>query len=162
MKGMIKKIFIKEFSPIWLLIASIILVCLLSVFGIIHLIIKCIIESFQKKFWKGIFHFLVYILYVTYQMWNCIKYLFLHIAISLDLWGNVTTGEAIEDLVTAEEKTLFGRGDVTISTATGEVEYKGKLNKLGLDFSKVLSKILDNNHCVNSYLRHLHNQKFEL
>lgn len=158
----LKRLFIKELSPVWLLLASVILVCLLTVFGLVHLIIKCIYESFQLRFWKGILHFIIYLSYISYQIWNCIKYLFLHTAISLDLFGNVTCGEAIEDLVTAEEKTLYGRGDVTISTATGELEYKGKLNKLGKGFSKVLSKILDENHCVESYKRWMHNKKFEL
>lgn len=152
----------KELSPIWLLISAIILICLLIILGVIHLIVKGIYESFQKKFWNGIIYLVKYILNVTYQIWVCVKYLFLQTAIAIDLFGNVVCGEAIEDLVTYEEKTMYGKGDVTVSTATGEMEVKGKLNKLGLRFSKVLSKILDENHCVNSYKRHLHNQKFEL
>lgn len=158
----IKKIFIKELSPIWLLIASVVLFLMLSAFGTFHILCKCIFESFQKRFWKGIAHFFIYLIYVTYQIWNAIKYIFLHIAIGVDLLGNVTCGEAIEDLVTNEEKTMYGRGDITISTATGELEYHNKLNKLGLNFSKVLSKILDPNHCIESYKRWLHNKKFEL
>lgn len=154
--------FKREFSPLLLLIASIILSILLTAFGLIHLVIKSFYHTFQKKFWLGAFYFFIYWVLVLYQIWNVIKFLCLQIAIGIDLLGNVTTGEAIEDLVTTHENTMYGKGDVTISTATGELEYHGKLNKLGLKFTKVLSKVLDDNHSVNSYKRHLHNKKFEL
>jgi hypothetical protein len=157
-----KKLLIREFSPLVLFIVSIILSILLTGIGLIHLVLKSILLTFQLRFWIGPTHFILYWLFVLYQIWNVIKFYCMQSAIAVDLLGNVTTGEAIEDCVTAEEKTMYGRGDITISTATGELEYKGKLNKLGIKFTKVLSKVLDENHCIVSYKRYLHNQSFKL
>lgn len=157
-----KKIIIAEFSPLVLFVVSIILSILLTGFGLIHLVIKSMLLTFQKRFWIGPVHFILYWVFVAYQIWNVIKFFFMQSAIAVDLLGNVTTGEAIEDCVTAQETTMYGRGDITISTATGELEYKGKLNKLGIKFTKVLSTVLDKNHCVVSYQRYLHNQTFKL
>ncbi len=152
----------KEISPIVLLIVSIVLSTILTAFGIIHLILKCIYETFQLKFWTGFVHFFVYIWCVIYQIWNVIKFFCMQIAIGVDLFGNVTCGEAIEDCVTAEEKTLYGKGNITISTATGALEYANKLNKIGVKFTKILSLLLDKNHCIESYRRYLHNQIFKV
>jgi hypothetical protein len=153
---------ISELSPIWLLIISIILFILLTGLGFVHLLIKSFYHCFQLKFWKGIIYFFWYWLRILVQVWRTIQYFCLHIAISIDLFGNVVCGEAIEDLVTTEENTLFGDGNVTLSTATGEVESKTKLNKTGLKFSQFLSKVLDKNHCIASYKRHLYNKEFKL
>ena len=152
----------KEISPILLLMISIILIILLTGFGLLHLICKTIYHTFQVKFWKGPIYFLTQIFKILYQIWGCIKYLSLEVAISIDLFGNVICGEAIEDLITSEEKTLFGSGDITISTSIGELETKNKLNKTGIKFSKFLSKVLDKNHCVESYNRYLYNKKFKV
>lgn len=152
----------KEISPILLLMISIILIILLTGFGLLHLVCKTIYQTFQVKFWKGPIYFLTQIFKILYQIWNCIKYLCIKLAISIDLFGNVICGEAIEDLVTSEEKTLFGSEDVTISTSIGELETKDKLNKTGIKFSKFLSKVLDKNHCVESYNRYLYNKKFKV
>lgn len=152
----------KELGPVYLCIAAIILMVLLTGFGLIHLLCKTIYHTFQVKFWKGPIYFLTQMFKILYQIWSCIKYLSLEVAISIDLFGNVICGEAIEDLVTSEEKTLFGSGDVTISTSIGELETKDKLNKTGIKFSKFLSKVLDKNHCVESYNRYLYNKKFKV
>lgn len=152
----------KEISPILLLMISIILIILLTGFGLLHLVCKTIYHTFQVKFWKGPIYFITQILKILYQIWTCIKYLSLELAISIDLFGNVVCGEAIEDLVTSEEKTFFGKGDITISTSIGELETKDKLNKTGIKFSKFLSKVLDKNHCVESYNRYLYNKKFKV
>lgn len=152
----------KEFSPLFLLIAMVFLFCTVTIVGIIHLIIKSIVDTFQWKFWMGPIRFILFWLLVLYQIWNVIKFFFMQIAIGLDMMENVVSGEALEDIITTEEKTMFGNGQVTVSTATGELEYKGKLNKYGVRWTKLLSKVLDENHSVNSYKRYLHNQKFEL
>jgi len=152
----------KEFSPIVLLIVSIVLTILLTAFGLIHLALKCIYETFQIKFWKGLIRLFVYILCILYQLWNVFKFFCMQIAIGIDLFGNVSCGEAIEDCITVEESTLYGRGDITISTATGELEYHNKLNKLGIRFSKILSILMDKNHCIESYKRYLHNKTFKI
>lgn len=153
---------IKEISPIWLLIISIILFILLIGLGFVHLLIKSFYHTFQLKFWKGILYFLWYWARVVVQIWRTIQYFCIHIAISIDLFGNVICGEAIEDLTTTDENTLFGDGNVTISTATGEVQSRDKLNKRGMKFSKILSRILDDNHCIESYKRYLHNKTFKI
>lgn len=152
----------KELSPIVLLIVSIILFLLLTAIGLIHLVLKGVYHCFQLQFWNGPLYIIIYFLKVLYQIWNVIKFFCLQIAIGIDLFGNVTCGEAIEDLVTVEENTMYGAGDITISTATGHLEYFGKLNKLGIGFSKVLSKVLDPNHCIESYKRFLHNKRFNV
>lgn len=157
-----KKFLTREFSPILLLIASTLLTIVFTLIGLIHLVIKSLQDTIQLKFWLGPWHFIKYWLYFLYQIWNTIKFYCMQTAIAIDLLGNVTTGEAIEDIVTHEEKTMYGRGDITISTATGELEYNQKLNKYGIMFTKALSKILDNNHCIVSYKRYLHNQTFKL
>lgn len=151
-----------ELSPIYLLITSIILFLLLSALGVIHLIGKSIYSIIQLKFKKFIIEFIKYWLYIVYQIWNSIKFICLQTAIGIDILGNATCGEAIEDCITSEESTLFGKGDLTISTAIGELESKNKLNKTGIKFSKFLSKVLDENHCIESYNRYLHNKKFKL
>lgn len=152
----------KEISPLLLLVASVILLVALTVFGLFHLIAKSFYHTFQLKFWKGPLYFMKYWLKVLYQLWNVFKFFCMQIAISIDLFGNVTTGEAIEDFVTYKEETMYGNGNVTISTATGQLEYEKELNKTGINFSKVLSVILDKDHCVASYKRFLHNQTFKL
>ena len=156
-----KKI-ISELSPIWLLIISIILFILLSGLGFVHLLYKSLTNLCQFKFWKGLIYFFWYWLRIIVQIWKTIQYFCLHIAISIDLFGNVVCGEAIEDLITKEENTLFGNGEITISTATGELQSRDKLNKRGLKFSKFLSKVLDNNHCIESYKRYLYNKNFKI
>jgi len=87
---------------------------------------------------------------VIYQVWVVVKYIFLQIGFVIDLYGNVLVGELIEDFVTAEEDTLFGYGDITISAALGDLLRKNKLNKTGIWFTKVLSKLdsKHENHCL--------------
>lgn len=156
-----KKI-ISELSPIWLLIISIILFILLIGLGFVHLLIKTIYHSFQIKFWRGLIYFLWYWVRILVQIWRTVQYFLLHIAISIDLFGNVICGEAIEDIITTKEDTLYGDGEITISTATGKLEEENHLNKTGVKFSKFLSRVLDKDHCVNSYKRYLHNKNFKL
>lgn len=156
-----KKIIVREFSPFFLFIVSILLSLVFIGIGLVHLVLKSIWLTIQPKFWIGPIHFILYWITVLYQVWNVLKFYCLQSAIAVDLLGNVTTGEAIEDCVTTEENTMYGRGDITISTATGELEYKNKLNKTGIIFSKILSKLMDKDHCLQSYKRFLHNQKFK-
>lgn len=73
------------------------------------------------------------------------------IAIALDLLWNATSGELVEDCVTSSEITLYGRGNVTVSAATGELEGDNRLNKVGKGFSAFLSVTLDDNHCARAY-----------
>lgn len=99
--------------------------------------------------WKRIALFLANILY---QTWVIVRYIFLTIGYIIDLYGNVILGELIEDLITAEENTLFGKGDVTISAALGDLKRRGKLNKAGLYFCNLLSWLdpKHEDHCISA------------
>lgn len=77
------------------------------------------------------------------------------LAVCLDLIWNATSGEMIEDGVTAEENTLYGMGNVTVSAATGELEFKDKLNKTGKAFNRLLSFTLGKNHSIDAYKKEL-------
>lgn len=87
---------------------------------------------------------------VLYQTWAVIRQLFFFIGYVIDLYGNVILGELIEDLVTAEENTLFGVGDVTISAALGDLKKQNKLNRTGMWLSNVLSWLdpKHEDHCI--------------
>lgn len=142
----------KEIEPTLLTIGGIIAFTPVIVSGMIHNLVKAFYNSFQYKFWRGIVNFVLYWLNFIYQVWNVVKYIQLHLIIAYDLLANVAGGEMIEDIVTAEEKTLYGRGDITISAATGKVELDNKLNKTGKKFTHLLSKVLGQGHSVEAYL----------
>lgn len=94
-----------------------------------------------------------WILNVLYQSWVVIRQVFLFIGFIIDLYGNVFLGELIEDFVTAEEITLFGKGDITISAALGDLKRRGRLNNTGLYLCKILN-MLDakhEDHCLAAY-----------
>jgi hypothetical protein len=145
------KIFLIEFEPVILNISATIVFGLLSIFGMVYNLGKSIKESFQWKFWRGISKFIIYWLRVFYQFWVVYKYLSQHLAIAKDLFANVSSGEMLEDIITDREDTLFGRGDITISAATGYLELIPDLNPRGLWFTRILSKALGKNHSVNAY-----------
>lgn len=157
-----KKLLVREFSPLILFILSWIIFPFIIIKGIPYTIGKGIIETFQLKFWKGPLYIVKYILNVLYQIWNGIKFILMKLAIFPDLIANATSGELIEDIITTEEHTYFGDGNVTISTAIGHLEHFDNLNEIGKKLSIVLSKVLDKDHCVASYKRHLHNQSFKI
>lgn len=60
------------------------------------------------------------------------------LAYALDLAWNVN-GEILEDIITTEEKTHFTEKNISVSATTGDLEIRGKLNKAGKIFSKVLN-----------------------
>lgn len=140
----------EELTPLYLFVASMIVFPALIAVGIIYLTGK----SFYKAKFRSYF---IYWGNVLYQIWVVIKYMLLHLAVIPDLLANVTSGEMIEDIVTTEEDTLYGNGDVTISAATGEIELRNKLIKTGLKFTACLSKVLGGNHCINAYKNYLKN-----
>lgn len=145
----------KELEPLLLFLVAPIVFSLLTISGIIFNLIESFIMLFQVRFWKGLIHFIVYWLKIIYQIWNAIKYLLLHVAISEDLIGNATGGKLVERIVTDDRNTLYGEGSITISAATGAEETKGTLNKDGRWFTGMLSYILGARHSINAYLSEL-------
>lgn len=171
-----KKI-LNEIKPTIELIAAIILGIILIPIGIfwsfgklIYDIIKSKLSIFESflKFYKYLINVILQILIVAayllgrltiafrmiffeLKFWAGLKSLENGLAISIDIFGNVTVGEFIEDLVTAEEDTYFGNGKFTISAATGYLEKKGLLNKRGIWFTNTLSFVFGDNHSINAY-----------
>jgi hypothetical protein len=141
----------KEITPLVLLISAVIVFGLVSFLGVLYNLWKSIHDIWKLKPIKAIKRFIIYWLKFIYQIWNVCKYYMEHTAIAIDLFGNVAAGEMIEDCVTRQEQTLYGLGNWTVSAATGREEYYNKLTKTGKWFSKVLSKVLGANHCINAY-----------
>jgi len=152
------KLLLKEITPILLLLSGTIVFGIIILVGIIYNLFCSIIKVFQVRFYLGIGHFIEYWLKLIYQVWNALKYLMLHVAIGEDLIGNAAGGKLIERLVTDQRDTLYGKGNITISAATGQQEVEGKLNKDGKWLTWALSKTLGVHHSINAYLKEL-NQK---
>jgi hypothetical protein len=92
----------------------------------------------------------IWVLHFLYQLWVIFRYICLTIGYVIDLLGCVAIGDFIRFCVTKEHDTLFGRGDITISAALGDLLRRGKLNDLGIWICWVLS-CLDpkhKNHCI--------------
>lgn len=141
------------------LIIACILVVLLFPFGILWgWIGKPIYEIIKGKmsFSKGIFHFLKYIGRLVFQILRVIERLCHYMAYVIDLLGNVAIGEFIEDCVTVEELTLYGRGDCTISAATGGLEVNNRLNRVGKIFTKALNYVFrEKSHCISAFNKYI-------
>lgn len=83
-----------------------------------------------------------------------IGYLLYQIGYTQDLMWNIY-GEAIEDVTTTKEETLFGEKNVTVSTAVGKEEYEDKLVTSGKKISKILNITFNQKqHAVDSWLFH--------
>ena len=135
-----------------LLLAAILVTVFLLPIGICWNIGKSIIESFQLRFWKGSVKFIKYWGFLFYQTYRALDYGMMHLAVTLDLIWNASSGEFIEDMVTDEEKTLFGKGEVTVSAAIGRQETYLRLNKKGKWFSRLLDVAFnEKEHCKNAY-----------
>jgi len=122
--------------------------CLISIFllpvGFIYFIIKAAVKF-------RLLGFLMYIFLIVAQITK-LFFSFLHfIALFLDKLGNIIAGDLLEDLITTDEDTTFGKFDFTISASVGRLEERFRLNKRGLMFTDLLSKILGNNHAIIAY-----------
>lgn len=123
------------FQGLWALIWAIIVSCLMLTIGTAYSIGYSIWLSITFKKW-----------YAFFQFWwrlidgfsAAIGHAFYEIAYSLDLAWNVN-GEILEDIITHEEKTHFTEKNISVSATTGDLEIRGKLNKTGKIFSKVLN-----------------------
>jgi hypothetical protein len=95
---------------------------------------------------------------VLYQFWRSFRLIPYYMAYIIDLFGNVLVGRVIERRFVPNEHQghpdrLFGRGDVTISTALGEVQSKGIINERGMKLVRILDWFDKRweNHCLTSY-----------
>lgn len=146
---MIRKILV-EVSPFLLLAAAVILGVIALPLGVIHRVIKLFYDSKgtpRKERFKKIGR---WILEILYQVWVVVKYVIYQVAYVIDLLGNVISGEAIEDIITAKENTLLGRGDVSISAAIGDLKRDPKaLNGRGRFLDNILRKLdyAHEDHC---------------
>lgn len=141
-----------ELMPLALFLGALIVFPIISLLGIVYNFGKSIYHCLRLNPLKAIASFFLYWLRLLYQVWNVVKYGLLHMAIALDLFGNAAGGEMLEDCVTAKEDTLYGKGDFTISAATGKLELGKDLNKTGTWFTWMLTKALGQGHSVNAYL----------
>lgn len=83
-------------------------------------------------------------------------------SIKLDELGNVW-GEWIEDVITTEEDTTFGKKDITISASVGYLEHdKLPLFKRGQKLSKVLNwAFREKRHALGSWEKYLAYEEIE-
>ena len=144
----------------WFWIWDCIPVGLISI-GVLYTLLKPLYD-YRKRPWKERWRRMgKWALNFLYQIWNVVKYVFIAIGYIIDLFGNVTLGELIEDLVTDTEFTLFGEWDVTISAALGDLKRRNAFRKstifgkeicIGLWFCNVLSKLdpKHEDHCISA------------
>lgn len=170
----------KEITPFIELIAALLLSFIL-ILGAFHNIIKPFYDYRKRPFVKRlksvaiwyldfiaqIFLVIAYLIIqlgnfikymATFRFWKAVKHIVHEIAYSIDMLGNVTAGELIEDCITPLEKTYFGLGEITISAAIGYCEWMARngkphsLNKFGWWLSKMLNKAFnEKEHCLRSY-----------
>lgn len=97
------------------------------------------------------------------ELWLVITRFYYQIGLAIDYLGNVVCGPLIIRLISKKgwykrhkEKLICGLSHVTISSATGQVIYHDALNKAGIIFNKILNwAFKENDHALDSYLRHL-------
>lgn len=128
--------------------------------GIVYTATKPFYDFRKRPFIVRLRRFAQWMLNILYQCWVVIKKLLFYIGLVIDLFGNVLVGELIEDVVTAEEDTLFGKGDATVSQALGDLQKRGKLNKAGKIFCSILDA-LDDRHCAKAIARYEFNQNLK-
>ena len=151
--------FLSEISPLLIAITSFILGFLMIPVGTFWTLLKPFYDNKHRPFKKMLKRSGMWFLKVLYQIWVVIKYSLVQVGYIVDLYGNVLVGELIEDIVTAEEDTLFGKGDVTISAALGDLKRRdafstiklfGKERCPGMWLCNTLSKLdkRHEDHCI--------------
>lgn len=137
------------FQGLWALIWAIIVSCLMFSIGTLYSLFYSIWLSVTLRKWYAFFHF----------WWRLIDgfsaaigHALYEIAYALDLAWNVN-GEILEDIITHEEKTHFSEKNISVSATTGDIEIRGKLNKSGIIFSKVLNFFFgQKQHAIDAWL----------
>lgn len=154
-----KKLFKKLLASLKLLIVAILLGSIVLPIGFLYDLGH---SAYKSKFTQFLFRVLLmfrelFIVIISIFL-VIIERIFYSLAYGIDQIGNVISGELIEDCITWEEDTTFGKSGVTISASTGKLEYEGKLNKVGKWFTKQLSKSFEENHSINAYKSWLENK----
>lgn len=146
------KLLLREIGTVIVAITAVILGIIFIPIGFLYTLFKPFYDHKGKKFKARMKQAGMWFLKVLYQLWGSIKKGFYFIGYIIDLIGNALVGELIEDIVTAEEDTLFGKGDITISAALGDLKKRRKLNGRGIWLANVLS-FLDpkhKDHCISA------------
>ena len=151
----------KKLKPLYTLAAALLLAAFVVPVGIVWNIIKFLYHLAKGDFKKSFRNAIAYWGYMLYQAWNVIKYLLNRLSVAIDLFGNVSSGEFIEDCVTDREATLFGDGKVTISAAIGHEQVDHRLVRFGRRFSNTLSRVFEPNHCLNAEEKRMLLKKFD-
>lgn len=150
----------KQLKNLVLLLLAVLVSIPLLPIGLIWNIGKPIFHIHKGGFNKIAKNWFGYWFKLLYQVYVVIGYLAYHVAMSIDLLWNAFSGEFIEDCITAEEDTLFGKGDVTVSESTGQLVNDAKLNKTGEGFNKFLDKVFfEKDHALNAYKNGINRRK---
>lgn len=123
----------KFFIGIILLAASLVLLVILSPWGISEMLISLF---WKRRFLKGL---------------RALGDLFLLFATVVDVMGNVVLQYPLNRIMNTKEGYRFGSRFDTISYVLGHGVVNGTLSKYGLMLCKVLDKF-ENDHCINAYL----------
>lgn len=154
----------KEFGSLLLLIMAIALSFVTFPIGLFwSLIVKPIYHLVKKEPSYSVKKVGLYFVNFLYQIWNVFKSLFFYIAYVIDLLGNVFAGELIEDIITPEEDTMLGNGDVTISVAVGDLQKKAEskpklINGRGWFLIKAMN-LFEERHALKAHDIWLYKQK---
>lgn len=142
----------KEFlNGLIVLIGASMITVLLFWYLILHQIGHAVYMTITLKDWKALGKLVWRTIDGTFAT---IGYLFYQIGYTQDLMWNIY-GEAIEDVTTTKEDTLFGKKNVTVSTSIGKEEIDDKLVPSGKNISKVLNVVFNQKqHAVDSWLFH--------
>jgi len=132
-------------------IGALILASFLFIFGFLYNFIRPIVIFKRiggKKATKEAF---LFVFEFIKELINSIFFILHVLALLIDKLGNVIVGYLIQDIISSEKNSLFGKANVTVSASTGELTKKGKINKAGVLFNKMLDVVFGKNHSTTAY-----------
>jgi len=148
---------IKELFKILEFIAAIILSAILLPLGIFFNIWELI--RFKRRFFVFFGRLFVEIILIFLDIFE-------KVAVIIDRIGNIILGPAFTYFLIKKEFRRhlsfnpYGLNHWTISASTGYFESRNMLNKRGVRFSNMLSKILGKDHCLQAYKFQILKEKF--
>lgn len=169
MKRLWKNI-LKGLENFGFLITALILLGIAIPISILYHTYTSIRDSFRKTCsnWTFLHNLHKYLVALTIEL-SYVAYGFFYVlALTIDYLGNVLVGPLIcyyfcndKEWFIRNKTALFaGKGRITISSAVGELQAKGKLNAKGVKFCKVLNRVFrELEHCLDSYKREVVRQK---